>query len=355
MGPHGILERDVILRDGTTLRLRPPTGGDAAAVLAFFEHLSPESVYRRFHGVPRITPRLIAPFLDPDWHETGALIGTLAGGAGEGEGAGGAEGRIVALASYVRLRAAASAEAAFAVANELQGRGVGTRLLEQLAEQDRGERLAGLVVQLAGETAPLQLLGLDDPAQRVAGDTGGEVDRDRRAVGEGLREPQVVTVEARIGSELVVLQQHAELPLPHDEGNPETGAAAEASDGFAIDLGVARHVVDERAAAPFEHAPGLGVLVRELQSAQLVGPVAVGCLHPQVTLADDQRHSHDPGAGQVAQAPHHDPQQRIEVELAGQLRAELVERFELAQPAGLLLVEAGVLDGEPPPGRPAAV
>ncbi len=40
---------------------------------------------------------------------------------------------IVALASYVRLRDARTAEVAFAVADSLQGRGIATRLLERLA------------------------------------------------------------------------------------------------------------------------------------------------------------------------------------------------------------------------------
>jgi GNAT superfamily N-acetyltransferase len=64
--------------------------------------------------------------LDPDWVERGALAGTVADAAGE---------RIVALGSYVRLRDPARAEVAFAVADELQGKGVGTRLLEQLADE----------------------------------------------------------------------------------------------------------------------------------------------------------------------------------------------------------------------------
>ena len=41
--------------------------------------------------------------------------------------------RIVALANYVRLRDPASAEVAFTVADAYQGRGIATRLLEQLA------------------------------------------------------------------------------------------------------------------------------------------------------------------------------------------------------------------------------
>ena len=140
MAATGDRERDVILRDGTTLRLRPPTAADSNAVVEFFERLSPESVHRRFHGVPRITPKLVAPFLEPDWQETGALVGTMA----EAD----ANERIVALASYVRLRHASTAEAAFAVADELQGRGVGTRLLEQLAESAAADGIDTFVAEV---------------------------------------------------------------------------------------------------------------------------------------------------------------------------------------------------------------
>jgi acetyl coenzyme A synthetase (ADP forming)-like protein len=118
--------RDVILRDGSTLRLRPPHSGDLEAVLEFFGGLSQQSVYWRFHGFPALIPATVEPFLDPDWEERGSLIGALSGDAH-------AE-RIVALASFVRLRDPSCAEVAFTVADELQGHGVGTRLLEQLAE-----------------------------------------------------------------------------------------------------------------------------------------------------------------------------------------------------------------------------
>ena len=111
---------DVILRDGGTLRLRPPTAADSDAVVAFFADLSDRSRYLRFHGVWRVDARAIEPFVDPDWVERGALAGTL------GE-------RIVALGSYARLRDPRTAEIAFAVADAEQGRGIGTRLLEQLA------------------------------------------------------------------------------------------------------------------------------------------------------------------------------------------------------------------------------
>jgi acetyl coenzyme A synthetase (ADP forming)-like protein len=116
---------DVVLRDGSTLRLRPPASTDDEALATFFERLSPETRYLRFHGARAVVPSLTAPFLDPDWTERGALVGTLADESGEQ--------RIVALASYVRLRGPARAEVAFVVADELQRRGIGTRLLERLA------------------------------------------------------------------------------------------------------------------------------------------------------------------------------------------------------------------------------
>ena len=52
---------DVILRDGSTLRLRPPGEADASAVLELFLGLSPESLHLRFHGMPAVTPALVEP------------------------------------------------------------------------------------------------------------------------------------------------------------------------------------------------------------------------------------------------------------------------------------------------------
>ncbi|HEU4449031.1 MAG TPA: GNAT family N-acetyltransferase [Gaiellaceae bacterium] len=117
--------RDVILRDGTTLRLRAPREADREGVLAFFARLSPESLHSRFHGLPTVDARLVQPFLAPDWDERGDLIATLGAEGGE---------RVVAHAGWVRLRDVRRAEVAFAVEDALQGRGVGTRLLEQLAD-----------------------------------------------------------------------------------------------------------------------------------------------------------------------------------------------------------------------------
>jgi acetyl coenzyme A synthetase (ADP forming)-like protein len=135
--------RDVILRDGSTLRLRAPTAADADALVGFFSRLSERSLYLRFHGHPQVGRGLADPYLDPDWAERGSLVGTLAGGE--------AQERIVALASWSRLRDPSAAEVAFAVEDALQGRGVGTRLLEQLAATAAGAGIERFVAEVMPE------------------------------------------------------------------------------------------------------------------------------------------------------------------------------------------------------------
>jgi acetyl coenzyme A synthetase (ADP forming)-like protein len=152
---------DVLLRDGRTLRLRPPHEPDVEAVLEFFGRLSERSFYQRFHGAPHIGPRLAEPFIDPDWDDRGSYVGVVAGPEGEE--------RIVALASYTRLRDASTAEVAFAVADELQGHGLGTRLLEQLA---------GRAHQVGIERFVAEVMPDNGPMTRVFADAGFDVERE---------------------------------------------------------------------------------------------------------------------------------------------------------------------------------
>jgi acetate---CoA ligase (ADP-forming) len=134
---------DVILRDGSTLRLRAPTEDDAGALAAFFSALSERSLYLRFHGVRRIDRALVEHFVDPDWQERGVLVGVLADEAG-------AE-RIVAAAEFMRLHDERSAEVAFTVADQLQGRGIGTRLLEQLVVRAAAAGIESFVAEVLPE------------------------------------------------------------------------------------------------------------------------------------------------------------------------------------------------------------
>jgi acetyl coenzyme A synthetase (ADP forming)-like protein len=156
--------RDVILRDGSTLRLRPPVGADADRALAFFAGLTADSLYTRFHGFRAVDTSLAAADLDPDWVEHGALIG-VTGELGDE--------RIVALAGFTRLRDRTTAEVAFAVADAAQGRGIGTRLLEQLAGSAAAAGIECFLAEvLDGNRAMLGVLaeaGFEQTRERVGG------------------------------------------------------------------------------------------------------------------------------------------------------------------------------------------
>ncbi len=114
------LLRDVILRDGTPLRLRAPTPADYDGIKAFYDGLSEDSLYTRFHGSVR-TEGPARSDAEADGDTRVVLIGWRAE-------------RVVASGSYDRLREPAVAEVAFTVAEDFQGRGVATRILEQLAD-----------------------------------------------------------------------------------------------------------------------------------------------------------------------------------------------------------------------------
>jgi len=112
--------QDVALRDGTGLKLRTPTSEDYWDIKSFYDELSRESLYSRFNGFVRtdLPARLDA---EADGDDRVALA------------AWGPD-RVVALGSFERLREPGVAEVAFAVADDFQGRGVATRILERLTE-----------------------------------------------------------------------------------------------------------------------------------------------------------------------------------------------------------------------------
>ena len=83
-------EADVVLRDGSTVHVRPVRAEDAPAVRAFFERLSPESIGLRFFcGFPDLD-RAVRWATEGDQHRYG-LIATS-----------NADGRVAAQAGWER-------------------------------------------------------------------------------------------------------------------------------------------------------------------------------------------------------------------------------------------------------------
>lgn len=118
-------ETTVILKDGSTLYLRPIRLDDEQRVLDLFYRMSPHTIYHRFHHLMTTLPREEARhFCAVDYDNTFALVAT------QGEKN---EEKIIAVGRYARLPKGDAAELAVAVEDMYQGRGIGTHLLEQLA------------------------------------------------------------------------------------------------------------------------------------------------------------------------------------------------------------------------------
>lgn len=116
---------DTVVRDGSTVSLRPTTEADVPAVMSFFESLSADSLYNRFLGRPALTPARVHDLVAPPASRAFALVAE-------------SQGRIVGFASFHSDDDRSTrAEVAFAVADALQGHGIGTRLLERLAATAR--------------------------------------------------------------------------------------------------------------------------------------------------------------------------------------------------------------------------
>jgi len=114
----------LILRDGSTAQIRPARQEDCDALRDFFERLSPESRRQRFFTASIPRSDLLATLCDdsnPHSAYTLMVIRTEEGAP-----------RIVATGSYL-AKNNSTAEVAFAVEDTMQGKGLGTLLLERLA------------------------------------------------------------------------------------------------------------------------------------------------------------------------------------------------------------------------------
>jgi RimJ/RimL family protein N-acetyltransferase len=144
------LEHDVVLRDGTSVRIRPIRPDDAPRLVALHERLSAHTAYQRFFTVMRRLPPDWARFLATvDYASRLALVAER-GTAGEPE--------LIAVARY-EPDPAGVAELAIVVQDGWQGKGLGVVLLEDLlaAAEARGIRRLRAWV-LADNTRMLRLL-----------------------------------------------------------------------------------------------------------------------------------------------------------------------------------------------------
>ena len=114
----------IVLKDGSVATVRAATSADAPAMRQFFHDLSPESRYKRFFTAGEPPDALIDRLCDS--HDPSRALTLLAIRSVDGEP------RPIAAAACT-AESAVAAEAAFAVDDQFQGKGLGTILLERLA------------------------------------------------------------------------------------------------------------------------------------------------------------------------------------------------------------------------------
>jgi GNAT superfamily N-acetyltransferase len=138
------LECHVRLEDGSLAAIRPIRPDDAGSLTNFHEHLSGETVYRRFFNVHRhLQANEIERFTRVDYRKRLALVAEI-------------DGRFSAVARYDRLSDSDQAEVAFVVADILQGHGLGSLMLEHLAAAARRRGVATFLAHTLGNNYPMQ-------------------------------------------------------------------------------------------------------------------------------------------------------------------------------------------------------
>jgi GNAT superfamily N-acetyltransferase len=132
----------VALRDGSRVVVRPVRDDDRERLLAGFERLGPESRYQRFLApMAELSADDVTYLTQVDHHDHEALA-ALDAETGDGVG----------IARFIRSADRPdTAEAAVTVIDDWQGRGVGTALLDLLAERARAEGVTRFTALLLAE------------------------------------------------------------------------------------------------------------------------------------------------------------------------------------------------------------
>ncbi|HTX85856.1 MAG TPA: GNAT family N-acetyltransferase [Streptosporangiaceae bacterium] len=145
-----------LLSDGTTIEIRPAGAQDIDDVREMHNQMSPDNAYFRFFSFsPQAPEREAQRLCRPEGVDHAALLARL-------------DGQLVGVASYEPTRRPGVAEIAFAVSDEMHGRGVATLLLEHLVSLARQRHLTAF----AAETLPENMA-----MQRVFADAGLPVER----------------------------------------------------------------------------------------------------------------------------------------------------------------------------------
>jgi GNAT superfamily N-acetyltransferase len=133
------LERKVVLSDSTRCNLRPIRPDDADLLVAFHSHLAPRSTYLRFFTFhPTLSADEVERFTSVDYVDRLALVVEV-------------DDQLIAVGRFDRHVGTSEAEVAFVVADEYQYHGVGSLLLDELAQAARARGITTFLADTLSE------------------------------------------------------------------------------------------------------------------------------------------------------------------------------------------------------------
>lgn len=136
-------ERDLRIRDGRVVHIRPIRPEDAALLVAFHATVSPQSIYLRFFNFhPVLSAEEVERFTHVDYVDRLALVVL------DGE-------RLVAVGRYDRVARTDEAEVAFLVEDGHQHQGIGTLLADELARAARSQGIRTFVADTLSENSAM--------------------------------------------------------------------------------------------------------------------------------------------------------------------------------------------------------
>jgi GNAT superfamily N-acetyltransferase len=136
------LERDIPLRDGGTIHVRPIRPDDVSRLQAFHSRLSRDSIFLRFFSpLPTLTDERAAYFTTVDFDRRLAIVAVEGTASDE---------QIVGVARYDRSTDD-QAELALIVEDRLQHHGIGSALFWALVEAARERGIRMLVADVLAE------------------------------------------------------------------------------------------------------------------------------------------------------------------------------------------------------------
>jgi acetyl coenzyme A synthetase (ADP forming)-like protein len=125
-------ETEVLLKDGSRILLRPIKEDDVERWLDFISRLSHRTKYLRFHSVPKLGSEEAIRFCSVDYNNAFAFVAEVLRDQRQ---------EIIAIGRYSRLPTKSSAEVAFVIEDAYQGKGIGTKLMEWLANVARDNNI----------------------------------------------------------------------------------------------------------------------------------------------------------------------------------------------------------------------